>query len=1137
MNIQSISKRTLSSSSLFSMLWATLALLIFVAAGLFYSNIQSTSAQPGTNCTSAFYINETLPNGSSWQMCWEHRNREGIVYYDIYYTPPSGPTRKVLSEASLAQVHVPYDDNGARYHDITDYGFGSSNMNDLTPADCPGGSLLTYSGKDVLCQRIESQGHLFRSGGQQLQGNLLSLFSVSHVGAYNYIPLWQFHDDGTIEASVGATGRLQRRGGSSLYGWPISSSGTIGISHLHNYYWRLDFDIGGTSNNDVVEEFDFVQTNGGLTRTKSVSQINTESKRSVSPSTMRSWRIRDGAINNSDGHPISYEILPLETGHRDEGPSYEPWTFDDFYVTKYKSCEKFASHNPTTNNCAADVSAFVNGESLAGQDLVVWYGTTFHHVPRDEDEPYMHAHWDGFEIRPRDWTADNPLTQNIATATPTSTPVVNNPPTITNPGNQSSPVGSSVTLDISASDPDNDPLTYSATGLPNGLTINTGTGRISGAPSTSGTYNVSTTVSDGQGGTATTNFTWTVTVVNPGSTIQVTARGQVGTEEMELRIDGVAVQSWSNVGTTAQNYSYSHPAGVTADQIRVHFTNDGREPVTNADRNLIVDKISIDGTTYETEAPSVLGEGVWNGSDCRTLAYHQNQMLACRGYFQYSSSGNRAPTVTNPGSQFGSIGNGLSLSIGANDPDGDPLVFGASGLPGGLSLNNSSGVISGVPITVGSYPVTITVDDGNGGTDSTTFNWTITQEPIAGCGPLEQEAEVAQLLGSFVIVNDASASGGQYVHAPIGSGNAFNGPTNNQAEFCFNVSTPGIYRLLGTVLSPSGSSNSFYVTVDGAPVDGHLWDTTIGSSYVADYVSHRGGADPVEVLLSAGDHTITVYLRENGTRLDKLSLELVTATQPPTACGGMSQEAEAGTFSGNFTVGNDANASGGQFAHVPNGAGNNLNGTAGADRAEYCFDVPTAGTYWLQGRVLATGGGSNSFYVTVDGVPANGNLWDTIISATYADDFVSHRGGADPLQLTLSQGEHTVIVYSREDGTLLDKLTLIDANGVAAASQPRESSNLGNSAVFGTLLVPASMQSEPKISGRLVTIVNETNGEIVGETETNYVGKYYIDNLPAGTYQVRVERNLVDDATQVLEQQISVSQGETAEASFALDLE
>ncbi|MFO7688603.1 MAG: hypothetical protein R6V60_21190 [Desulfobacterales bacterium] len=54
---------------------------------------------------------------------------------------------------------------------------------------------------------------------------------------------------------------------------------------------------------------------------------------------------------------------------------------------------------------------------------------------------------------------------------------------------------------------------------------------------------------------------------------------------------------------------------------------------------------------------------------------------------------------------------------------------------------------------------------------------------------------------------------------------------------------------------------------------GYLWDAFQNTGYQQDYVNDRHGADPVEVLLAAGKNTVTVYLREDGTRLDKIELE------------------------------------------------------------------------------------------------------------------------------------------------------------------------------------------------------------------------------------------------------------------------
>ena len=89
----------------------------------------------------------------------------------------------------------------------------------------------------------------------------------------------------------------------------------------------------------------------------------------------------------------------------------------------------------------------------------------------------------------------------------------NTPPTITNPGDQSGETGTAVNLPITANDADGDPLSYSAGGLPSGLSIDPGTGVISGTPDTAGVSAVTVTVSDGED-TADASFSWTITFVD-----------------------------------------------------------------------------------------------------------------------------------------------------------------------------------------------------------------------------------------------------------------------------------------------------------------------------------------------------------------------------------------------------------------------------------------------------------------------------------------------------------------------------------------------------------------------------------------------------------------------------------------------
>ena len=55
-----------------------------------------------------------------------------------------------------------------------------------------------------------------------------------------------------------------------------------------------------------------------------------------------------------------------------------------------------------------NVTAMLNGASVDGVDLVVWYVNRLQHVPRDENEVNMPIEWTGFSIEPRSFFFQNP---------------------------------------------------------------------------------------------------------------------------------------------------------------------------------------------------------------------------------------------------------------------------------------------------------------------------------------------------------------------------------------------------------------------------------------------------------------------------------------------------------------------------------------------------------------------------------------------------------------------------------------------------------------------------------------------------------------------------------------------------------
>jgi YVTN family beta-propeller protein len=109
--------------------------------------------------------------------------------------------------------------------------------------------------------------------------------------------------------------------------------------------------------------------------------------------------------------------------------------------------------------------------------------------------------------------SDGALSASTSFAWSTTAPPTNRAPTLNNPGTQTSVRGSVIVLRPLAIDPDGDALTWSATGLPAGLALNTSTGQISGilASTAATAYTVSLTVQDPGGLTASATFTWNTT--------------------------------------------------------------------------------------------------------------------------------------------------------------------------------------------------------------------------------------------------------------------------------------------------------------------------------------------------------------------------------------------------------------------------------------------------------------------------------------------------------------------------------------------------------------------------------------------------------------------------------------------------
>ncbi|MGV9907196.1 M4 family metallopeptidase, partial [Streptomyces sp. NPDC003388] len=127
-------------------------------------------------------------------------------------------------------------------------------------------------------------------------------------------------------------------------------------------------------------------------------------------------------------------------------------------------------------------------------------------------------------------------------------------------------------------------------------------------------------------------------------------------------------------------------------------------------------------------------------------------------------------TVTNPGSQSATVGTAVSLQIQASSTNSGALTYSATGLPAGLSINSSTGLISGTPTTAGSSSTTVMVKDSTGATGTATFGWTVSTTG-GGCSssqllanPGFESGSTGWTATSGAITNDTgeAAHGGSY---------------------------------------------------------------------------------------------------------------------------------------------------------------------------------------------------------------------------------------------------------------------------------------------------------------------------------------------------------------------------------------
>ena len=135
------------------------------------------------------------------------------------------------------------------------------------------------------------------------------------------------------------------------------------------------------------------------------------------------------------------------------------------------------------------------------------------------------------------------------------------------------------------------------------------------------------------------------------SSVQIFAAGTTGTESLDLRINDVVVSTFENVGGDASNrqfeqLTFNTSQNITASEVRLEFTNDLYRPEDGFDRNIVIDRIVVDGVTYETESPSTFSTGVWKDGGVTDPGFLQTETLNINGSFFYSNDGASGPAAS-----------------------------------------------------------------------------------------------------------------------------------------------------------------------------------------------------------------------------------------------------------------------------------------------------------------------------------------------------------------------------------------------------------------------------------------------------------------------------------------------------------
>jgi len=320
------------------------------------------------------------------------------------------------------------------------------------------------------------------------------------------------------------------------------------------------------------------------------------------------------------------------------------------------------------------------------------------------------------------------------------------------------------------------PYTWSmASGtLPDGLSLDSSSGVISGTPIPPGTWNFTVQVTDSEGDVATADLSITITAVFISTRWLTEGEQGIAYSQILTAIGGTTPYTWSiTSGTLPDGLSLDSSFGVISGTPTTDGAYTFTIQVTDSGGNTATEDIFITINTAPTISTASVPHGGVGVAYSQTLAatggttpyaWSITSRTLPDGLSLNSSSGVISGTPISPGtwnftvqvtdSAGGSTTQVLSITINpapaistASLPDGEVGVaysqtLAATGgttpytwsitsgtLPDGLSLNSSSGVISGTPTTDGTYTFTVQVTDSAGDTATADLSITINTAP------------------------------------------------------------------------------------------------------------------------------------------------------------------------------------------------------------------------------------------------------------------------------------------------------------------------------------------------------------------------------------------------------------------------